>query len=184
MWFQCNECEEKFDNVDIKLHCRKYEHDFDTNSAQFLPTYCYVLKNSEYSVNSDDVKIVQELVIMFNGFNYNVETHSSIVGKSGNPHKIPIFASHQKNDNKIIAFVSNSMAKLDESTITSILVPVLDIEPRYTLLVTHSEVPDAIYSLAKRYNIDIISHNDFSQMMSLIESFLNNITSTGAKNEK
>ncbi len=184
MWFQCNECEEKFDNVDVKLHCRKYEHDFDTNSAQFLPTYCYVLKNSEYVVNSDDVEIIQELVIMFNGFNYNVETHNSIIGKSGNLHKIPIFAKHQKTGNKIMTFLSNSKAKLDESTITSILVPVLDIEPQNILLITNSNVPETVSSMAKRYNIEIISHNDFSQIMSHVESFLSGATSSGVKNEK
>lgn len=183
MWFQCNECEEKFDNVDIKLHCRKYEHDFDTNSAQFLPTYSYILKNSEYVINSDDVKIIQELLIMFNGFNYNVETHSFINGKSGNPHKIPIFGTNQQTGTKIMGFVSNSNTKLDESTITSILVPVLDIEPHKTLLITHSEVPESVYSMAKRYNIDIIAHSDFSQIMSRVESFLASATSTGVKNE-
>jgi hypothetical protein len=44
MWYQCDDCEEKFDNAVIKLHCRKHEHDFDTNSGQFITTFSYKLK--------------------------------------------------------------------------------------------------------------------------------------------
>src|SRR3989338_7070639 len=53
MWYQCEDCIEKFDNAVIKLHCRKYDHDFDTNSGKFITTFCYKLKNSDISNISD-----------------------------------------------------------------------------------------------------------------------------------
>ncbi len=62
MWYQCDECDEKFDNAVIKLHCRKYEHDFDTNSGQFVTTFSYKLKNSEISIKSDTNQIKYELL--------------------------------------------------------------------------------------------------------------------------
>jgi len=47
MWYQCEDCSEKFDNAVIKLHCRKHDHDFDTNSGKFVTTFCYKLRNSD-----------------------------------------------------------------------------------------------------------------------------------------
>ncbi|MCI4433549.1 MAG: hypothetical protein JHC41_08145, partial [Nitrosopumilus sp.] len=41
MWYQCEDCKEKFDNAVVKLHCRKHDHDFDTNSGKFITTFCY-----------------------------------------------------------------------------------------------------------------------------------------------
>jgi len=184
MWFQCNKCEEKFDNVDVKLRCRKYEHDFDTNSAQFVPTYCYALKNSEHSVDSKDIKIIQEIAELLSGFNFDSDVASSIVGKSGNPHKIPILGIHKLTGEKIIIFVLLNDFVLEEASINSILIPVLDIEPKYTLFVTNSDVSDPINAIAQRYNISIISHNELSNLVSCVESFFSDLFSKGVNNEK
>ena len=172
MWYQCDDCEEKFDNAVIKLHCRKHEHDFDTNSGQFITTFSYKLKNSEISINSDTNQIKDELLKLLEGFNFDGKLNISIKGKSGNVHEIPIYAKSKITGESILIFIRNQPTGVDQSDMNSILVPKLDIDPTNTLLVTVSGVNDGIESFADHYGIHLISEPDFSQILSRVEEFV------------
>ena len=172
MWYQCNDCDEKFDNAVIKLHCRKHEHDFDTNSGQFITTFSYKLKNSEISINSDTNQIKDELLKLLQGFNFDAKLNISIKGKSGNIHEIPIYAKSKTTGESILIFIRNQPSGVDQSDMNSILVPKLDIDPTNTLLVTVSGVNDGIENLATHYGIHLISEPDFSQILSRVEEFV------------
>jgi nitrite reductase/ring-hydroxylating ferredoxin subunit len=172
MWYQCDDCEEKFDNAVIKLHCRKHEHDFDTNSGQFVTTFSYKLKNSEISINSDTNQIKDELLKLLHGFNFDGKLNISIKGKSGNIHEIPIYAKSKTTEESILIFIRNQPTGVDQSDMNSILVPKLDIDPTNTLLVTVSGINDGIESLAQHYGIHLISEPDFSQILSRVEDFV------------
>jgi len=171
MWYQCNDCSEKFDNAKIKLHCRKHEHDFDTNSGQFITAFSYKLKNSEISINSDTCQIKDELLKLLQGFNFDAKLNVSITGKSGNVHEIPIFGKSTTNES-ILIFIKNQPNGIDQSDMNSILVPKLDINPTNTLLVTVSGINDGVENLAKHYGINLISQSDFSQIISRVEEFV------------
>ena len=177
MWYQCDDCNEKFDNAVIKLHCRKHEHDFDTNSGQFITTFSYKLKNSEISINSDTNQIKDELLKLLQGFNFESKLNISIKGKSGNVHEIPIYAKSKTSDESILIFIRNQPTGVDQSDMNSILVPKLDIDPTNTLLVTVSGVNDGIESLAEHYGIHLISEPDFSQILSRVEEFVSDLYS-------
>jgi len=172
MWYQCDDCNEKFDNATIKLHCRKHEHDFDTNSGQFITTYSYKLKNSEISINCDTAQIKDEIVKLLAGFNFDVEINCPVKGKTGNVHEIPIYAKSKSSDVTILIFLKNTPDGIDESVMNSILVPKLDIEPKNTLLVTISGIKNGIENLAKHYGIILISDPDFSKILSQVENFV------------
>ncbi len=172
MWYQCNDCSEKFDNAVIKLHCRKHEHDFDTNSGQFVTTFSYKLKNSQSSINSDTSQIKDELLTLLEGFNFTTKLNVSIKGKSGNIHEIPIYAKNKTTNESILIFIKNPQNGIDQSDMNSILVPKLDIDPTNTLLVTVSGIDDCVENLAKHYGINLISEPDFSQIISHVEAFV------------
>ncbi len=172
MWYQCNDCSEKFDNAVIKLHCRKHEHDFDTNSGQFVTTFSYKLKNSEISINSDVSQIKDELLKLLHGFNFTAKLNVSIKGKSGNVHEIPIYGKSKTTNDSIIIFIKNQPNGIDQSDMNSILVPKLDINPTNTLLVTVSDINEGVESLAKHYGIYLISEPDFSKIISRVEEFV------------
>jgi len=172
MWYQCNDCSEKFDNAVIKLHCRKHEHDFDTNSGQFVTTFSYKLKNSEISINSDTSQIKEELLKLLQGFNFTAKLNVSIKGKSGNVHEIPIYGKSKTTNESILIFIKNQHDGIDQSDVNSILVPKLDINPTNTLLVTVSGINDGVESLVKHYGIHLISEPDFSQIIARVEEFV------------
>lgn len=172
MWYQCEDCVEKFDNAVIKLHCRKHDHDFDTNSGKFITTFCYKLKNSDISNISDTTQIKDELVKLLRGFNFTAEINSIVKGKSGNTHEIPIFGKSKLNDDSILIFIKNQSTGVDESDMNSILIPKLDIDPKNTLLVTVSDVKEGVENMATHYGINLISDPDFSKIISRVEEFV------------
>ena len=174
MWYQCNDCSEKFDDAVVKLHCRKYEHDFDTNSGQFVSTFRYKLKNSEISVNSDTTEIKDELQKLLIGFNFDSHLNYTIQGKSNNTHEIPIYGKSKTSDDSILIFIKNQPHGIDQTDMNSILVPKLDVEPTHTLLITVSAITDGVEQLAKHYGIHIICEPDLSQIISCVEEFLSN----------
>lgn len=177
MWYQCNDCSEKFDNAVIKLHCRKHEHDFDTNSGQFVTTFSYKLKNSQSSINSDTSQIKDELLTLLQGFNFTSKLNVSIKGKSGNVHEIPIYGKNKTSNESILIFIKNHPNGIDQSDMNSILVPKLDIDPTHTLLVTVSAINDGVENLAKHYGINLIAEPDFSQIISHVEAFVSDMHS-------
>jgi len=175
MWYQCNDCSEKFDNAVIKLHCRKHEHDFDTNSGQFITTFSYKLRNSETSINSDTTQIKDELLTLLQGFNFTAKLNVSVKGKSNNVHEIPIYGKNEITNESILIFIKNQPAGINESDMNSILVPKLDINPTNTLLVTVSGINDGVENLAEHYGINLISDPDFSQIISHVEEFVSKL---------
>jgi len=172
MWYQCNDCSEKFDNAVIKIHCRKHEHDFDINSGQFITTFSYKLKNSQSSINSDVSQIKDELLTLLEGFNFTAKLNVSIKGKSSNVHEIPIYGKSKTTNESILIFIKNHPDGIDQSDMNSILVPRLDINPTNTLLVTISDIDESMSNLAKHYGIHLISEPDFSQIISRVEEFV------------
>ncbi|MFB5627439.1 MAG: hypothetical protein ACE5R5_04510 [Nitrosarchaeum sp.] len=183
MWYQCDDCTEKFDNAVIKLHCRNYDHDFDTNSGKFITTFCYKLKNSDMSNISDTTQIKDELLKLLHGFNFTAELNSFVKGKSGNMHEIPIFGKNKSTGDSILIFIKNQSTGVDESDMNSILIPKLDIDPKHTLLVTVSGIKDGVENLAKHYDIHLISDPDFSKIISRVEEFVS-ICHTGKGGRK
>jgi hypothetical protein len=172
MWHQCIDCNEKFDNAIIKLFCRQHEHDFETNSGQFITTYSYRLKDYDAPITSDDEKMREDLVKLLKEFNFTTEFKASVKGKSGNAHKVPIFAKNNVNNDAITIFINRQSEKVAVSDINSILIPILDIGPKSILFLTTSDVEDDVKPVAKQYGIQIISDPDLSKIIQFVDEFV------------
>jgi len=172
MWHQCIDCKEKFDNAIIKLYCRQHEHDFDINAGHFVTTYSYRLKDYDAPITSDDDKMHEDLVKLLNGFNFTTEFKSQVRGKSGNSHRIPIYAKNNANQEAIAIFILRQIDSLTQTEINSILVPILDVGPKHTLLLTTAEVDDGVKPVAKQYGIDVISDPDLTKIIQFVDEFV------------
>ena len=172
MWHQCLDCQDKFDNAIVKLYCRQYEHDFETNSGQFVTTYSYRLKDYDAPITSDDDKLHEDLEKLLNEFNFSTEFKASIKGKSGNAHKIPIYAKNKSSSEAIAIFVNRSQENLSQVDVNSILIPMLDVGPRHTLLLAKSGVDEDVKPIAKQYGINIISDSDLSRIIQHVDDFV------------
>jgi len=172
MWHQCLDCHDKFDNAIVKLYCRQFEHDFETNSGQFVTTYSYRLKDYDSPITSDDDKLHEDLEKLLANFNFNTEFKAAIKGKSGNSHKIPIYAKNNSSGEAIAIFVNRSEDGLSQADINSILIPILDVEPKHTLLLAKSGMDEDVKPVAKQYGIDIISDPDLSKIIQYVDEFV------------
>ncbi len=172
MWHQCKDCSEKFDNAIIKLYCRQHEHDFETNDGQFVTTYSYKLRDYEAPITSDDDKMHEDLVKLLHEFSFITEFNVSVKGKSGNSHKIPIFAKNNLNNEAIAIFINRQSEKISVSEINSILIPILDVGPKNTLFLTTSDVEKDVAPIAKQYGIQIISDPDLSKIIQFVDEFV------------
>ena len=171
-WHQCLDCEEKFDNAAVMLYCRKHEHDFDTNSGQFLTTYSYKLKDIDVQITSDDEKLHEDLARLLKEYNFTTEFNSQIKGKSGNSHKIPIYAINKSRKESIAIFITPKSETVSQTDVNAILISILDVGPKETLLLTTSKVDDDVKSMAAKYGIRIISDSDLSKIITNVEEFV------------
>lgn len=185
MWHQCVDCKEKFDNAIIKMYCREHEHDFDINSGQFVTTYSYKIKDYGAPLSSEDEKLREDLAQLLRDYNFSTEFKPMVKGKSGNPHKIPIFAKNNSNGETISVFIDNDSEKISQYDINSILVPILDIGPMHTLLLSFSDVEEDALPLAKKYGIQIMANSDLSQIINQVNEFASkNFSKSVKSNEK
>ena len=172
MWHQCIDCNEKFDNAIVKLYCRQHEHDFDTNSGNFVTTYSYKLTSYEAPITSDDDKMHADLEKILNELNFTVEFKASVKGKSGNSHKIPIYAKNKSSGEGIAIFINRQTENITPADINAILIPILDVGPKSTLMLTTSSVDEEVVPIAKQYGIDIISEPDLSKIVQHVDEFV------------
>ncbi len=133
MWYTCQSCKEKFDDVKIKLHCRKFNHDFETNMGQTISIPCYKLKHAKF--NSDfDLSVISNFRDLLTQHGFNSEENFSQKGKSGHYHHINLFASHS-DISTIFTFIFKSEKEIDESEINAIIIQVLDCTPTKTVII-------------------------------------------------
>jgi hypothetical protein len=171
-WHQCKDCNEKFDNAIVKLYCRQHEHDFDINNSQFVTTYSYRLKDYEAPITSDDDKMHEDLVTLLNEFNFTTEFKASVKGKSGNAHKVPIYAKNNSNGEAMAIFINRQVDKVSQADINSIFIPILDLGPKNTLLLSTTDAEDGVEPMAKQYGIKIISDSDLSKIIHHVDEFV------------
>lgn len=181
MWHQCVDCKDKFDNAIIKMYCRQHEHDFDINSGQFVTTYSYKIKDYDAPLSAEDKNMRDDIVTLLHQFNFSAEIKSTVKGKSGNPHKVPIFAKNNSNGEALAVFINNSEI-VSQSDINSILIPILDISPKHIILLSLSEIDDGVKPIAKQYGIHLISNSDNSEIINNFEEFISqNYSKNGEK---
>jgi len=170
MWYHCHGCSEKFDDVIIKMYCRKFNHDFDTNVAGTVSIPGYVLKDSqstgfESSLLTDIKDLLQE-------HKFISEENHSLKGKSGHYHNIDLIATNPNTDT-IFLYVLQSENQIDESGINSKIIQVLDCNPTKTIFV--GNLSSKAKSLATRYDISVI---DLSEKNTILSSLTDILTET------
>ncbi len=111
MWYNCLSCREKFDDVIMKMYCRKFDHSFDTNMAGTVSIPGYTLKDSQ-STSSYDPSLISHIKNLLQDYKFISEENHSLKGKSGHFHNIDLFATNPNTDS-LFVFVLQSDNTLD-----------------------------------------------------------------------
>ena len=173
MWYTCNECEEKFDDVLVKLHCRDFNHDFDTNFAQSIDVPGFVLKDSTDNSQFDISSLMEKLKITLNKNGFESEENHSAKGKSEHYHHIDLYG-FDKNGKSIFIFIKKSDEIIDNSEINSKIIQVLDTSPDIAILIGFAAIAEKAKSIASSYNISIVSSQDPNEIVPSVEEVLKN----------
>ena len=171
MWYTCNDCEEKFDDVMIKLHCRDFNHDFDTNFAQSIDVPGFVLRDSTNDSKYDISSLIEKLKILLNNNGFEVEENHSAKGNSEHYHHVDLYG-FDKNGKSVFIFIKKSDEIIDNSEINSKIIQVLDTSPDIAILIGFAAIAEKAKSIASSYNISIVSSQEPSEIIPSVEEVL------------
>jgi len=168
MWYSCLDCKEKFDDVKMRMHCRIYNHDIETNMLRTVSIPCYKLKNLKLRTDSDS-SIIFDLSQIFSEYGFTSEEDCSINGKSKHFHNVDLVGK-DSNNNTIFIYTSKPKQEIDESEINAKIIPILDCSPTKTIIIgTFSEKAK---SIANQYKIDLIESEDKDTIISYFKDIL------------
>jgi len=171
MWYNCNECKEKFDDVSLKLHCRKGNHDFEISNAHSISIPGFIIKNLQDTSNSSISPILKSLKKLLDSFGFSANENHTVIGKSGNSYRINI---HGEDENKrtIFIYVKNPNAESDNSELNSKIIEVLDTTPTVTILIGFPSISEKAKTITSNYNISLITEQDPNKILSSIKDVL------------
>ena len=171
MWYTCNECKEKFDDVSIKMRCRKFNHDFEISDAHSIPIPGFSLKNLQDASNSSISPILKPLKNLLDSFGFSAEENYTLTGKSGNHYRINIYGE-DKNKRTVFIYVKNPNAESDNSELNSKIIEVLDTSPNVAILIGFPSISEKAKTITSNYNISIITEQNPDNILSSIKNIL------------
>jgi len=174
MWYNCNSCNEKFDDVVIQLYCRKFNHDFDTNMAGTVSIPGFILKDSQLTLDYDQ-SLLTNIKDLLKEHKFISEENFALKGKSGHYHNIDLIATNPNTDTVFI-YVLKSENIIDESGINSKIIEVLDCNPTKAIIV--GRLSKKANSLASKYDISIIDSYEKDVVLPSISEILTDTFTT------
>jgi len=171
MWYSCNECKEKFDDVKIKLHCRKFNHDFEISDAQSILIPGFSLKNLQDTSNSSISPILEPLKKLLNSYGFSAEENYTLTGKSGNHYRINIYGEDELK-RTVFIYIKNPNAESDNSELNTKIIEVLDTSPDVTILIGFPSISEKAKAITSNYNISIITEQDPNKILLSIKNIL------------
>jgi hypothetical protein len=171
MWYSCNECNEKFDDVSLKLYCRKFNHDFEISESHSILIPGFVLKNLQDTSNTSISPILNPLKKLLDSFGFSAEENYTVTGKSGNHYRINIFGEDE-NKRTVFIYIKNPNAESDNSELNSKIIEVLDTSPTVTILIGFPSISEKAKAITSNYNISLISEQTPEGILSSIKDVL------------
>lgn len=171
MWYTCNDCKEKFDDVSVKLHCRQFNHDFEITSAKSNLIPGFKIKNLGDTSNTSISPILKQLKSLLVSFGFTAKENHTVIGKSGNHYRINIYGEDQ-HKRTIFIFIRNPNAENDNSELNSKIIEVLDTSPTVTILIGFPTISEKAKTITSNYNISILTEKDPEKILVSIKDVL------------
>ena len=171
MWYTCNDCKEKFDDVSVKLHCRTFNHDFEISSAKFNLIPGFQIKNLGDISNTSISPILKQLKSLLVSFGFTAKENHTVIGNSGNHYRINIYGEDQ-HKRTIFIYIRNPNAENDNSELNSKIIEVLDTSPTVTILIGFPSISEKAKTITSNYNISVLTENDPETILVSIKDIL------------
>ena len=163
-WNKCYSCNKKFDNAKIKLHCRRFNHDFELTDMESVIVPRYKIKTGA-GENVNILTLLPQLKKVLTSLGFTVEELSAVKGKSGVSHQTNIFAHN--NENKTIAvFVKTAKETVDDIEVNATVVNVIDISPTWAVFIGIPTISERAKAMASTHKMIIVTGNDLNKITS------------------
>ncbi|MGQ0376247.1 MAG: hypothetical protein ACT4OW_01925 [Nitrososphaerota archaeon] len=180
-WNKCNSCDKKFDSAIVKLHCRRFDHDFDLTEVESVIIPKFKIKK-DAGKNIDTLTLLSPLKKTLTAAGFIVEELSNVKGKSGISHHTDIFAHNEKNQTVAI-FIKSAHEMVDDAEINSTLVNILDISPTLTIFIGIPLVSERAIAMAAAQNMMIVTGKETDKIISAVEKILSEKISISADSQ-
>lgn len=172
MWYECNGCRGKFDSPMIKLHCRKYNHDFNMNQAETLVIPFFRLRKHATTAQVNIMSVIPMIKKVLELRDFAVEETAQIKGKSGVMHTTSLYA-YSRESKSILVDIRSSDKDVDDAEVISSFVKVIDVSPSFAIFVAIPGISDKARAMSAAYtNINIVTGNSFADIVNSIEQIL------------
>ncbi len=171
MWYQCNTCKTKFDDAILKLHCRKFNHDFEINQAAIMVVPNYKLKADSTTLHNYTYSLVPQLQKLLISHGFVIEESSAVKGKSGVSHTASVCAYNNENKT-IIIDIKGAETVVDDNEVYSMFGKVFDILPTLAIFIGFPSVSDKAKAMAAGHDISIITDKKFNEIIPAVEQIL------------
>ncbi len=163
-WNKCYSCNKKFDNAKIKLHCRRFNHDFELTDMESVIVPRYKIKTGA-GENVNVLTLLPQLKKTLTSLGFTVEELSAVKGKSGVSHQTNIFAHN--NENKTIAvFIKTAKEAVDDIEVNATVVNVIDISPTWAVFIGIPTISERAKAMASTHKMIIVTGNDHNKITS------------------
>lgn len=172
MWYECNGCTSKFDNPTIKLHCRKYNHDFNMNQAETVTIPFFRLTKDASTAQVNILSIIPMIKKVLAARDFAIEETAQIKGKSGVMHTASLYA-YNREGKTILIDIRSSESEVDDAEVISAFVKVIDVSPNFAIFVAIPGISDKAKAMSANYsNISIVSGKNFAEVIKSVEQVL------------
>lgn len=163
-WNKCYSCNKKFDNATIKLHCRRFNHDFELTDMESITVPRYKIK-TDAGENVNILTLLPQLKKVLTSLGFTVEELSAVKGKSGVSHQTNIFAHN--NENKTVAvFIKTAKGTVDDIEVNATVVNVMDISPTWAVFIGIPMVSERAIAMASSQKMIIVTGVDHNKITS------------------
>lgn len=171
-WNICNSCNKKFDDVIIKLHCRRFDHDFDITKIESVVIPAFKI-NADAIENMGTLTLIPQIKKIIIPYGFEVEEMAAVKGKSGVAHQVSLYGYNNENKT-IVVFIKTAKGGVPDSEVNAAVVNVLDISPTITIFVVIPSVSEMARVMASAHGINIITGTDINQIITEVRQVITN----------
>lgn len=173
MWYECNGCKSKFDNPTIKLHCRKYNHDFNMNQADTMVIPYFKLKAHASTAQVNILSVIPMVKKVLSAKDFAVEETPQIKGKSGVMHTASLYAYNRENKTIIVDILSSANNEVDDAEVIATFVKVIDTSPTFAIFIAIPAISEKARAMSAAYgNIHIVTGTNFANIIKSVEQII------------
>lgn len=169
MWHVCNNCKTRFDDIVIKLYCRKYNHEFNIEKSETIQIPSYKLKSDIKKKAIDIYPLIKQIKELLDSSGFKTEELTTIKGKSGVDHSVSVYGIKNESNQSFAILIEFSDSVVADSTVDSAIVKLLDLDPTFSVLICIPSATENANAVAKINKVTLLSGQNTQEIILLLK---------------